>query len=351
VSSDAFPAPELSFRARRVLYAVITEYVAAGEPVGSRRLARRYGLNLSPASIRNVLADLTDAGYVVQPHTSAGRIPTDKGFRLFVDALVQMREVSTEDRAAIASRIRALSAPDDLLRETGRLLSTMTGAAAVVSPPRAEDEAIAQIRFVPLRDDRVLAVIVSRAGNVQNRVVATDGPVDARDLDRAHNYLAELLAAAPRSLAELRDALAADLDAERDVHARARGMIDATLAASDARPSMVIEGQRLLFDRPEFTDVDKLRAYVRTFDDKERLIGLLERTIVSGGVQVLIGSEVRLDDVSDISVVSATFRQGSKGAGTVAIVGPQRMDYGKVVPLVEFTAQVVGQALSGPKPT
>ncbi|MDW8362264.1 MAG: heat-inducible transcriptional repressor HrcA [Myxococcales bacterium] len=334
----------LSHRARRILYAVVTEYITTGEPVGSRRLARRYGLNLSPASIRNVLADLTDAGLLMQPHTSAGRIPTDRGFRLFVDALVQMREVTAADRAAIEQRIRSLSGPREVLRESGRLLASMTGAAAVVAPPRPDEEPIAHIHFVPLPGERVLAVVVTRSGAVQNRIVPGEG-IESADLERAHNLLRELLRRGARSLAELRDALAADLDGMRELRARARSVVDAALAAQQGPPELLVEGQGVLFDRPEFSDPEKLRAFVRAFEEKERLVGLLDRTMASSGVQVLIGAEANVEGVSDISIVTAPIRHGTRTAGRLAVVGPQRLDYGKVVPLVELTASVVGETL------
>ncbi|MCS6799999.1 MAG: heat-inducible transcriptional repressor HrcA [Myxococcota bacterium] len=334
----------LSHRARRILYAVVTEYITTGEPVGSRRLARRYGLNLSPASIRNVLADLTDAGLLMQPHTSAGRIPTDRGFRLFVDALVQMREVTAADRAAIEQRIRSLSGPREVLRESGRLLASMTGAAAVVAPPRPDEEPIAHIHFVPLPGERVLAVVVTRSGAVQNRIVPGEG-IERADLERAHNLLRELLRRGARSLADLRDALAADLDGMRELRARARSVVDAALAAQQGPPELLVEGQGVLFDRPEFSDPEKLRAFVRAFEEKERLVGLLDRTMASSGVQVLIGAEANVEGVSDISIVTAPIRHGTRTAGRLAVVGPQRLDYGKVVPLVELTASVVGETL------
>lgn len=344
------PRPELSFRARKILYAVITEYVATGEPVGSRKLSRRYGLNLSPASIRNVLADLEDAGYLHQPHTSAGRVPTDAGFRVFVDALIQMREVTAEDKAAILTRMKQLRpGEDDVMRETGRLLSALTGAAAVLSPPRAEEDRLTQLRFVPLREGQLLAVLVTKSGTVQNRVVRLGEKIDGPQLERLHNYLSDLVDG--RTLPEVREQLAEQMAHERDEYDRlrrqAQQIVEATLTGKGEGPEVLIEGQKLLFDRPEFSDAEKIRAYLRTFEEKERLLSLLDRTLASGGVQVLIGAETELSDLSDISLVSANFGQPGGGRGALGVIGPTRMDYAKVVPLVEFTARVVGQVLEG----
>jgi heat-inducible transcriptional repressor len=344
----ATPArPELSFRARKILYAVITEYISTGEPVGSRRLSRRYGLNLSPASIRNVLADLEDAGLLVQPHTSAGRVPTDAGFRLFVDALVQMREVSSEDKSAIVARMSELKGnPSEVMRETGRLLSAMTGAASVVVPPKAADEALAQLRFMPLRQRELLAVVVTRSGAIQNRVVRLERDVAADELERIHNYLAGIVEG--RNLREIRDVLASELLVDRNhyasLHEGAVELVRQTLAENEPQ-EVLIEGQGRLFDRPEFTSGEKIRAFLRTFDDRELLLDVLERTLVSGGVHVLIGNEAGLADVSDVSVIGASYRHGASSGGSVGIIGPARIDYGKVVPLVEFTARTMGLAL------
>jgi heat-inducible transcriptional repressor len=335
---------ELNFRNRKILYAVLTEYIASGEPVGSRRLSKGYGINLSPATIRNVLSDLEDAGFLHQPHTSAGRVPTDQGFRVFVDALVQMREVGADDKEKVLSRLRTLTpGRDDVIRETGKLLSSLTGAAAVLTPPRSADETLAEVRFIALRPGQVLAVVVAKGGVVQNRVVPWD---DAESRERINNYLSELVKG--RTLRGARDAVAERVEQGKHeyeaLRQRVQTLLDCTLEQqSTAKEQVVIEGQGRLFDRPEFVDVEKIRGYLRTFEDRERLLLLLDRTLTSGGIQVLIGSEVALADVEDVSVISASYRSASGAGGTLGVIGPQRMDYGKVVPLVDFTARAVGQ--------
>ena len=339
---------ELTYRARRILYATVTEYISTGEPVGSRKLSKRYGINLSPATIRNVLADLEDLGYVQQPHTSAGRVPTERGFRVFVDALVQMREVTAEDRAAVLDRLQHLAPGTDVLHQAGELLSTLTGAAAVVTDPQPERESLAQLRFMPLDASRLLVVLVTRHGGVENRVVDLAGGGDPAELERVNNLIEELLQSDARSLVAVRDALLADIDAERgtikQLREKARSMIDAAVEREE--PAKVrIEGQGRLFDRPEFLDADKIRQYLRAFDDKERLLELLEQTLASGGVRVLIGSETRLEHVDDISLISSPFSGSGSAKGSLGVIGPTRMDYAKVVPLVGFTARVMSEIL------
>jgi heat-inducible transcriptional repressor len=345
VTHSAPSASDLTARSRRILYAVLAEYISTGEPVGSRKLARRYGINLSPASIRNVLSDLEEGGYLAQPHTSAGRVPTDVGFRVFVDALVQMREVTAHDREAVLARMQQLDpGRDDVMREAGRLLSTLTGAAAVLTAPRLDEERLTQVRFIPLRRGQLLAVLVTRSGVVQNRAVPCADDLDPGELERLNNYLHELVSG--RTLQEVRHVVAQRMDDERgDYHLlqeRATELLDQASRAGEAAPTeMVIEGQGRLFDRPEFTNVDKVRGYLRAFEDKERLLVLLDRTLAAGGVQVLIGAETELDDLSDVSVVAATYGEDGSPAGSLGVIGPTRMDYAKVVPLVGFTAQVL----------
>jgi heat-inducible transcriptional repressor len=345
----------LGHRARRILYAVVSEYIATGEPIGSRRLAKRYGLNLSPATIRNELADLEEAGCLTQPHHSAGRIPTELGFRVFIDALVQMREVSVEDRAAILARMRQLRpGVDDVLREVGRLLASLTGVAALVTRPRTDAETLAQLRFLPLQADRqgsthLLAVIVTCSGTIQNRVFQIPEPIDSAELERIHNLISEV--ARNRTLREAREVLARSIGTERGeydrLRRRAKQMLDAATAGAPRGEDVIIEGQGLLFDRPEFSDPEKIRAFLRAFEDKEKLLDLLDRTIAAGGVQVWVGSEANLSEVSDIGLISASYQARGVRAGSLGVIGPTRMDYAKLMPMVGFAAQVMSDVLDG----
>ncbi len=344
------PIPELPFRARRILYAIITEYISTGEPVGSRKLSKRYGLNLSPASIRNVLSDLEEAGFLTQPHTSAGRVPTDLGFRVFVDALMQMREVSAEDRASVLSRLKSLGPGDHgaVVREAGRLLASLTGTAAIVTPPRVNDERLQHVHFMQLRPRELVGVLVTDSGTVQNRHVRLSRDIAPNELTTLNNYLEEV--ARGRTLVEVRDAVAAQMTNDRgehDLKAKAREIVEASLPPPEERGEVLIEGQGLLFDRPEFASAEKIRSILRTFEEKRDLLDLLERTISSGGIQVLIGNETHLGDVEDVSVVTANYRRAGANAGMLGIIGPTRLDYAKVVPLVGFTARVMSEVLDG----
>jgi len=337
--------PELGFRSRRILYAAVTEYIATGEPVSSRKLAKRYGLDASPATIRNELADLEEGGYVMQPHTSAGRIPTDQGFRAFVDALVGVREVDPDDKRAVFGRLSQLTpGVDDLAREAGRVLSQRTGGASVVHTSRPADQAVVQLRWLPLRRGQLLAVLVTRTGAVENRVISVEHEPSAAELERVHNYLSTCMGG--RTLAELRALVAGDAERERSEWTRrAHHMLEATVFAGAAERDVRIEGQDRLLGQPEFSDVERLRGVLSALGEKEHLLELLDRTLASGGVQVLIGAEAQLGDTQDLSLISATYGQAGTAAGTLSVIAPTRTDYQKVVPLVGFAADVLSDLL------
>lgn len=340
-------------RKRRILYALITEYVATGEPVGSRRLAKGYGLNLSAASIRGVLSDLEEEGLLAQPHTSAGRVPTELGFRVFVDALVQVKEITDQKRNDILDRMRSLRPGRDMLfREAGRLLSALTGAAAIVSAPKAETETLSQIRFIRVRSGVLLAVVVTRSGGVQNRIIEVQDDVDERTLESLNNFLASMVT--DRTLLELRDALAGDAEDERTeigrLSQRAQDLCRALDQGGNDASAIIIEGEDALFDSPEFRDAERLRSLLKTLQEKERIVQLLDKTLLASGVQVLIGTEADLGDVPDMSVVTAGYRVEDASRGSLGIIGPMRMDYAKVLPIVGFTAKVMSMILSQEDP-
>ena len=342
----------LDERHRRILFAVVTEYIASGKAVGSRRISKRYAINLSPATIRNVLADLEDAELLLQAHTSAGRVPTDAGFRCFVDAMATAGEISDAHRTALIRRLQDLEPGADAVRETGQLLSRLTGTATIIARPPVTEASLDQLRFMRLSSGRALAVMVTRSGGVENRVVVTELNVDDRMLERVNNYLAELVGG--RTLRSVRDVLAVRLATEESqyqvLRKQAQEMVEATVEGQVEPAQVVIQGQGALFDRPEFGDAEKIRRYLSAFEEKQKLLELLEQTLLSDGVQVFIGSEAALDGVGDISVISSPYRKDGASIGSFGIVGPTRMDYKKYVPLVGFAADVLSDILDGRLP-
>jgi heat-inducible transcriptional repressor len=333
---------DLSPRARQILYAVVTEYVATGQPVGSRTISKKCGLELSPASIRNVLSDLEEAGYLIQPHTSAGRIPTDKAFRLFIDALMERREVSPDEHAHILRRFAEMSPGEDVMRETGKLLSELTGTAAVVMAPRPETLTLKHLRFIRVGPGELLAVLVMSNGLVQNRFLKANS--SEQELTRIHNLLDDVIEG--RSLGELRDLCQRRLTTERVQqdelrrHAFELGGAVASEAAHQAA-DVVIEGQAKLLEQPEFADVDGMKQVVSALDERERLLRLLEATMEAKGTTVVVGREAGELGGGQLSIVGASYSDHGRTAGSVGVIGPTRMDYPKVVPLVTATASAM----------
>jgi heat-inducible transcriptional repressor len=333
---------ELSQRARQILYAAVTEFVATGEPVGSRTLSKKAGLELSPASIRNVLSDLEEMGYLLQPHTSAGRIPTDKAFRLFIDALMERRELSPEEHARIIRRFHEMSPGDDVMRETGKLLSNLTGTAAVVVSPRAETMNLKHLRFIRVGTDQLLAVLVMSNGVVQNRFLRLSASED--ELTRIHNLLDDVIEG--RSLGELHALFERRLATERVQHDELRRRAfelggAAVTEAAQQSADVVIEGQSKLLGRPEFAGVDGMKQVALVLDERERLVKLLEATLQANGTTVVVGSEAGPLGGGQLSIVGASYRDHGRTAGAIGVIGPTRMDYPKVVPIVTATASAM----------
>jgi len=339
---------QLPKRARSILYAVVTEFIATGEPVGSRTLVKKHGFELSAATIRNVLADLEDAGYLTQPHTSAGRVPTEKAFRLFIDALMRIRHLSDDEATRIAELFAELHPGVDLMRETGKLLSDLTGAAAVLVRPRIESRTVLKVRFIPIRPGELLSVIVLSDGSVENRFLPVEAPIGESELERLHAALEEVVGG--RTLTDLRAHFAKSLEESRDELAGLRKLglelVDASIASADRGMDIVIEGQTRLLERGDFASPAHLKDLMHVLEDRERLVMLLDRMLSSDRVQVFLGEETAEAVGHPVSLVAASFREDGRPSGAVGVIGPTRMDYPRVVPLVGATAEAVSAALS-----
>jgi heat-inducible transcriptional repressor len=333
---------DLNQRTRQILYAAVVEFVETGEPVGSRTLSKKGGLDLSPATIRNVLSDLEDEGYLRQPHTSAGRIPTDKAFRIFIDALMERRELSPDDAARIRHGFNLIEPGDDFMRETGKLLSDLTGTAALVVSPRADTLTLKHLRFIRTNPGELLAVLVMTNGAVQNRFLVS--PVTDADLNRIHNLLDDVIEG--RTLGELRELFARRLASDRvqndELRRQAFELGEAVVkGASHTTVNVVIEGQAKLLDRPEFANAEGVKQVVNALDDPDRLVALLDAIMQARGATVFVGREAGELGGGQLSIVGAPYNDHGRNAGTIGVIGPTRMDYPKVVPLVTATANAM----------
>lgn len=346
-------ADELDPRARQLLRAVVQEYVETGQPVASQTLARQPGIVLSSASVRAVLADLEALGYLGKPHTSAGRVPTEKGYRFYVDVLVRLKPIGGRDKELIDQQydpVRGVAPTDVLLGDTSRLLHSLTSWAGIVSTPR-DDEPLRAIEFVALRENRVLAICVTGSGAVRNRLLTLDFPVDQGALDAAAAWLTELFVRAP-TLGEARELLARELESDRAradaLASRALTLGARALAASDgpAGPSVLVEGETsLAAEHTLADDVEQLRRMLKALDQKQRLAALLERAAGARELTLYLGDETGLPGVPGLAVVASPYLRRGEVVGAIGVIGPARMAYGRIIPIVEYTARALSRSL------
>ncbi|HEX2253565.1 MAG TPA: heat-inducible transcriptional repressor HrcA [Thermoanaerobaculia bacterium] len=338
---------ELSERDREILKAVILCYVMDAEPVGSRSVAKRSDLGLSPATIRNVMADLEEAGLLVQPHTSAGRVPTPAAYHLFIESMMRREGVPPRIRRYIEENLRAVPGdPGDLMEAASHLLSELTHQVGIVVTPVMGDTVLKQIELVPLSGRRVLAVVVSASGFVDNKVLETDQEVPRDTLTWISNYLNEHFAGL--TLREIRDRLLAAMAEER---AQVDRLLGLTLELAQKGfqggddPRVLLDGASTLLAHPELADIDRVRRLFDLFTNQAQLVKLLSQCIEGDGVRVTIGEESDLTSPFDFSLVSTSYRAGGETRGTLGIFGPSRMEYQKVVPLVHYLGETLSRAL------
>ena len=342
-------ASTLDPRARQLLRILIARYIRSGEPVGSQTLARHAGLDLSPATIRNILGDLEDVGLLSARHTSAGRIPTTQGYRLFVDSLLQVRPLPDGEIARLRGELPAGAGTQALLGSASELLSAMTHFVGVVSVPKREQFAFRRIDFVPLDGQRVLAILVFADNDVQNRILQTRRAYDAGELERVANYLNANFAG--HTVADIRTTLLRDLKTARaemeTLLAQSVELAEQALEPENidqVLDDMVLTGQTRLMGLQELTDVDRLRELFEAFARKREILQLLERTVHAPGVRIFIGEETGLAPLAGVSLVTAPYTAGGQVLGVLGVIGPTRMAYDRVIPVVQAAADALGAA-------
>jgi heat-inducible transcriptional repressor len=344
----------LSERAQRLLKALIENYIRDGQPVGSRTLSRDAGLSLSSATIRNVMADLEDLGFVASPHTSAGRVPTDKGYRFFVDTLLKLKPLHHEEIEDIERRLGSDSANNgrSLVQTVSQMLSSVTRMAGLVTLPNPNYIALSQIEFISLSENRALAIMVMSNREVQNRVVQLDRYHSSEELRRAANYLNDAFSG--RSLPEVRAQLLAQLQETRQhmdqLMQDAIQMAQKVFASTkEGDVEYVIAGETNLMGFAELSNVDRLRRLFEAFNEKHDILRLLDSCLRADGIQIFIGQESGYRILDDISVVTAPYMLDNQVVGVLGIIGPTRMAYERVIPIVDITAKLLGSALNARK--
>ncbi len=342
------PPPFLSERAQAVLYAVVTEFINKGEPVGSRTLSAHYGLRLSAATIRGVLKDLEEAGYLSQPHASAGRIPMRAAYQLFIDALMRVSDLGTEAEARIVELFQSHADGTQLLRECGRLLSDLSGVPAVIVQTRSEARKVKKIRFILTRPGELLSVIVLDDDSVENRFITVERALPPEQLERVHLLLDEVTSG--RTLRALRLHLEEVAEVEQGEVGALRqlsdGLLGSALRQVEKSTEVIVEGRSNLLRGGD--DPERMRHLLVALEDRKQLMELLDRAVAAERVQVFLGSDGGLDG-SPLSVVAASYRGPSSGTlGALGVLGPHRMDYPRLVPLVGAMAQAMTRSLDDP---
>jgi heat-inducible transcriptional repressor len=338
---------ELDERQRRILNALIQEYIHVGEPVGSRTLSKKSDIEFCSATLRNVMADLEEMGYLSQPHTSAGRAPTDKAFRFYVDSVVAARNLTKFEKERIRQKYEFTQVEMSvLMRETSQILSDISKQISVVVAPKFVANVFKLIEFINISRNRIIVIFVSQKGIVQNKLIEVEKPIPQGELDKYSQYLNDLLQGL--TLQGVSKKIIEEMKDERNMYnylyARALSLIKIALEL-DHESELYVEGKLNIFDYPEFAAVEKMKKILNALEEKEHLLKLLNKTMEARGVRIFIGSENELLEMDGCSIVTSTYSKDNTILGTLGVIGPTRMDYERIIPLVDFTAKILSEKL------
>ena len=339
----------LGDRDRQILTSVINEYILTAEPVGSRNIARRYDINLSSATIRNVMSDLEEMGFLHQPHTSAGRIPTERALRFYVDSILKVKSLDQREKDRIRKRYKfsELEA-SDLVRQTSEVLSVLSRHVSIVSAPKLVGTVLKHIEFIKISRDRILVIFVSQSGFVQNRIIEDRDDISQSELDKYTNYLGEVLVGV--SLEGVRGKIEEEMKKEKTAYDELLSKaleLTRKVFGKEKDPELFMEGQVNLLECPEFSEVGSIKSLLQALEEKKLLLHLLDKTMDAEGIQIFIGSEVPVSEMQTLSVITSPYRHGEKVVGALGIIGPTRMNYLKLIPIVEYSAQLLTEFLNG----
>ena len=342
------PTTEFTEREQHILKLLVDQYIELGTPVGSRTLSRLPGIDISAASVRNVMGDLEQMGLLKSPHTSAGRIPTSKAFRVFVDSLLEVRPLDEQTVDSIRTLLDPALGEQALITAASQYLSSFTHMAGMVTVPRRDDKPLQQVEFLPLPDRRVLAILIIDGDEVQNRILKVEREYSKEELSEfARELNAEFLG---RPLAEVRDRMRADLERVRDdMGRRMQLMIEVAGQAFEGgreEGDMVVAGSTNLMSHAELGDIGKLRELFDAFQRKRDIYDLLERSVTAQGVQIFIGRESGYEALGECSLVTAPYERDGRLLGVLGVVGPKRMAYERILPVVDVTSKLLGAALN-----
>jgi heat-inducible transcriptional repressor len=338
---------DFSERMRKILGAVVDDYIHTAEPVGSKLVAKKLNLSLSTATIRNIMSDLEELGFLFQPHTSAGRVPTEKGLRFYVDYLLDVHELGEEEREAIRSKYLGYQVEaEDLFRETSRILSSSSHHLGVVWAPKMSLVVLQHIEFVKLKKHWVMAILVSPTGFVYHRIVEVEEDFSQSELDHLSNYMNSFLSGL--TLQQAKETLVDQMKAEKSIYDRlfdqALHLVQTALSLND-ETDVFIEGRTNIIHEPEFGNISIMTDLFRAFEEKALLVRLLEKCMNPNGVHIAIGSESEVQEMETCSLVTSTYSYKGEVLGALGVIGPRRMNYSKVIPLVDYTAKLLTEIL------
>jgi heat-inducible transcriptional repressor len=337
----------LDQRNRSILNAIVRDYIETAEPVGSRAISKKNDIHLSPATIRNIMSDLEEIGLITQPHVSAGRVPTETGLRLYVNSILELRPLADSEKRRIQNYLLDSSQEvEELLKTTSKMLAVVTEQAAIVSQPKSSATVFKHIEFIRMRDNLILMVLVTQAGLVQNKIIEIEDNLSQGELDRLTQYLNELLF--DLTLDQLKQKVLEEMKKDKDDF---DALLSKALEISnqafqeESISEVYIEGRINLMRYPEFSQMEILRDLFKAFEEKNILIRLLEKSINAIGIQIFIGSETQIDEMGGCSVITAPYTNGEYPIGTLGVIGPTRMNYDRVIPIVDYTARVISRIL------
>lgn len=340
-------------RSRDILLNIVKLHIADGEPVGSRTLSKQSRFKLSAATIRNIMADLEEAGFLAQPHTSAGRVPTDKGYRFYVDNLLRTSRVSRSDEELINRSLLfdPEVSPEHLMERASHLLSHISNSVGIVVSPSMAHDIIQHVEFVRLTDKRILVLTVSRTGMVHNRVVRTEEDIPQEELERTTRYVAEHFR--NHSLSSIRDQLVLRMSEEKVLYDRllknAVLLCSQSLEAETGPASVFVDGTVNMLSRPDFQDLDRMKALFRMFEEKGRLVKIINQcllTVPDGGISVHIGAENAFPGMRDCTIITSPYYYRNKLLGGIGVVGPTRMEYTRIMSIVGYMARLFNRVLN-----
>jgi len=337
----------LNERSQNILDAIVKDYIASAEPVGSRAISRKYDFNLSPATVRNVMADLEEMGLLCSPHTSSGRIPTSKGFKYYIDTLLEVRDLEEEEKESLKNCYRFQNMKmEDIMQEVGRVLSGLSQYTGLVMAPKFISTVFRHIEFIRLSHGRVLMIYVSETGLVQNKVIEADPSLTTRDLEQIGQYLSEELNGL--SIQEVRTKLKSELQESQVTYDRLKKKalsLSCAALQDEVEEQLYVSGASLMLGQPEFSTPEQMQRLIETFESKTQLLKLLDQSQAAQGVQIFIGSESTHNDLEGCSLITSNFANQKGAIGTLGVIGPVRMNYSQVVPIVDFTAELVSRIL------